>query len=186
MEEEFNNLHISVPWWKGNWILILGLYFFTSRQTFYKRKWHEKREILFSPPKSGIPNFSYIFKTVHISEKWLWFSWSAPYFCLRKAGDNWKVALKCKNTQSYLPLIMQKLHFPLRFVIFFVTSFDERFNNLCISVPWWKGNWIMSLGIYFFIPRNTFFLAKCQEKRETPFSHISIGPSRSSRYLLNG
>ena len=121
MEEEFNNLHISVPWWKGNWILILGLYFFTSRQTFYKRKWHEKREILFSPPKSGIPNFSYIFKTVHISEKWLWFSWSAPYFCLRKAGDNLNVALKCKNTPSYLPLIMQKLQVSLIFVIFFVT-----------------------------------------------------------------
>ena len=109
--DRFKNLCISVPWWKGNWILILGLYFFTSRQTFYKRKWHEKREILFCPPKSGIPNFSYIFKTVHISEKLLWFSWSAPYFCLRKAGDNWKVALKCKNTQSYLPLILQKITF---------------------------------------------------------------------------
>ena len=80
------------------------------------------------------------------------------------------MARKCKNTQSYLPLIMQKLHFPLKFVIFFVTSFDDRFNNLCVSVPWWKGYCILILGIYFFTPRNTFFLAKWQEKRDIPFS----------------
>ena len=86
--DKFTHLNISVHRWKGNKIPSLDIHFFTPRHTFSKRKWHEKREISFSPPKSGIPSSSYIFKTVHISEKWLWFSWSAPYFCLRKAGDN--------------------------------------------------------------------------------------------------
>ena len=133
--DKFTHLNISVHRWKGNKIPSLDIHFFTPRHTFSKRKWHEKREISFSPPKSGIPSSSYIFKTVHISEKWLWFSWSAPYFCLRKAGDNWNVARKCKNTQSYLPLIIQKLQVSLLFVIFFVTFFYDQLNNLYISVP---------------------------------------------------
>ena len=95
--------------WKGNKIPSLDIHLFTPRHTFSKRKWHEKREISFSPPKSGIPSSSYIFKTVHISEKWLSFSWSAPYFCLRKAGDNWNVARKCKKNTELSALHYAKI-----------------------------------------------------------------------------
>ena len=133
------------------------------------------------------------FSILHISWKRYIFFFNECDFCnqhnifvLEKLVTTGMWHENVKIHRVICPWFCKKLHLPLRFVIFFVISFDDRFINLYISVPWWKGNWILILGLYFFTPRNTFILAKWQEKREIPFSHISIGTSRSSRYLLNG